>query len=108
MTTIELDGTAAPRFGDRGDDVRRLQATLRLLGAPVPEEEEARGAFGEGTASALRGWQESVRLEPTGSLDERTDERARAELAERPRRIVLGRVTAPDGAPVEGLVVRAY
>jgi hypothetical protein len=108
MTTIEYDGSIPPRFGDRGDGVRRLQATLRLLGTPVPEEESARGTFGEGTAGALRGWQESVRLEPSGLLDEQTDERARAVLTEQPRRIVLGRVTTPDGRPIEGLAVRAF
>ncbi len=108
MTTTEDDGSTSPRFGDRGDNVRRLQATLRLLGTPVPEEESARGTFGEGTAGALRGWQESVGLEPSGLLDERTDGRARAALTEQPRRIVLGRVTTPDGRPIAGLVVRAF
>jgi hypothetical protein len=60
-----------------------------VLGKPVPEEELASGTFGDGTAGALRGWQESVRVEPTGLLDARTDERARAELTEQPRRMVL-------------------
>jgi hypothetical protein len=42
--------------GDSGDDVRRLHATLHLLGSPVPDAEAARGAFGEGTVAALRRW----------------------------------------------------
>ncbi|WP_432825049.1 neuraminidase-like domain-containing protein [Dactylosporangium sp. CA-092794] len=94
--------------GDSGDDVRRLHATLRLLGTAVPAAEAARGAFGEGTAAALRRWQESVHLEPSGSLDARTGDRADAALGDQPGRTVLGRVTAPGGGPVAGLVVRAY
>jgi putative chitinase len=50
----------APRtltIGMKGDDVRRLQA---VIGVP------ADGDFGFGTASALRKWQRSNGIEPTG------------------------------------------
>jgi hypothetical protein len=94
--------------GASGDEVRRLHATLRLLGSSVPETELARGAFGEGTAEALRGWQESVHLRASGAVDERTGSQVDLALQDQPRRAVLGRVTNPDGTPVAGLVVRLF
>ncbi|MBO3751123.1 peptidoglycan-binding protein [Streptosporangiaceae bacterium NEAU-GS5] len=107
-TVTQRHPFSAPRIGDRGDDVRRLQATLQLLGAPVPDEETSDGVFGAGTETALRDWQRSVRLEASGVPDERTSEWAQTLLVRQPVRIVLGQVTTQEGRPVQGLVVRAY
>lgn len=94
--------------GDRGDAVRGVQAALRLLEAPVPDDERAAGTFGTGTLDALRGWQTSVHLEASGVLDDRTRDRLRVAIAEGRRRSLFGRVTTSGVRPLGGSVVRAF
>lgn len=53
--------------GDRGDEVKRLQEALRLLGYPAGY---ADGIFGAGTEEALRYFQFDAKLPETGQADE--------------------------------------
>jgi peptidoglycan hydrolase-like protein with peptidoglycan-binding domain len=58
---------ALPRLGDRGDSVVGLQKALIAKGIRVPGG--ADGIFGQGTQAAVRVFQESVGLPPTGAVD---------------------------------------
>lgn len=60
------DGDLAP--GDRGDAVRRLQATLNLLGAGLVAD----GVFGPATERALEAFQARQHLAVTGRADPAT------------------------------------
>jgi len=56
-------------YGDRGDDVRELQADLMLLGYDLPKY-GADGDFGSETARAVRHFQQEHQLPEDGVMDE--------------------------------------
>ena len=60
--------------GDKGDEVRDLQARLKQLAWYFPDVD---GVYGEATTEAVRGFQEKRGFEATGEVDQRTMKRLR-------------------------------
>lgn len=58
--------------GDKGDEVRDLQARLKQLAWYFPDVD---GVYGEATTQAVRGFQEKRGFEATGEVDRRTQKR---------------------------------
>ena len=57
--------------GARGPAVRRVQQSLQKRGVPLPKY-GADGAYGDETKSAVEKFQRSVKLPPTGVVDDKT------------------------------------
>lgn len=91
-----------------GADVALLQGELRQLNFAIPDDEARRSFFGPGTERAVREFQRQRGLEPTGVADERTAAAVNAGVEARRPRAVRGTVTDDGGAPLAGMVVRAF
>src|SRR3989304_5082263 len=101
------------------DSVADLQASLRLLGLQVSNEETERRYYGASTRQAVRKFQEEHGLQASGEVDEATAERLNELLEERgafedlaagaPARFtVKGRVRDEPGGGLPRLPVRVY
>ncbi len=67
----------------QGADVRLLQFELGLLGLDVPNDEQLKNFFGEGTQRAVMRFQQQFNLDPTGLVDERTARQINGMIGER-------------------------
>ena len=101
------------------DSVADLQASLRLLGLQVSNEETERRYYGASTRQAVRKFQEEHGLQASGEVDEATAERLNELLEERgafediaagaPARFtVKGMVRDETGGGLPRLTVRVY
>ena len=95
-------------MGDEGARVRLLHVFLSLLdlGVDVGEEETGAGRYGKRTAETVQRFQESQRLDPTGTVDDRTAEQVVRVVSGASRRAASGRILQPDGSPRPGTAVR--
>lgn len=92
MATNELSFSGPTRRGDSGRAVREVQEwlTLHKLGVTVD------GVFGPATEAAVKSYQSSVNLEPTGVVDQATHESLVAPLANALRAIANPRSLSAD------------
>jgi hypothetical protein len=97
--------------GAQGERVTRLQTQLRALGFDLGSES---GAFGDATVGAVRAFQQKHSLPVTGIVDDRTAAEI-DRLSPRPdpgpaptRFVVSGAMRRGDGAPLPGVVMRAF
>lgn len=95
-------------MGMRGDDVAELHRALSRADLSVPEDELSGWRFGEGTALALRRFQERAGLEPSGALDLRTAATLDETVEAMRSRLVRGVVRLSDGAVLAGARVSAW
>src|SRR4051812_19113091 len=102
------------RIKMQGEDVKLLQSELLQLGLKIGDESEVKQAFfGETTAKAVAGFQETHGLPATGEVDEKTAVLINAEVDKQhpngqpPPFVVRGQVRA-DGHPLVGALVRAF
>ena len=77
-------GSRPLRSGQRGEDVKALQSLLMKLGFSLPRY-GADGSFGQETETALRAFQKSAGLTPSGAYDAAAHEALMAALADSER-----------------------
>ena len=94
-------------FGDGDDDVRRLHLLLRIINPDLTDDDLEYDRYTEHTAEAVRRFQKSVGLEPTGMVDDRTARRLNERAARVDRRAVLGRVIGSGGRAASNVIVVA-
>jgi peptidoglycan hydrolase-like protein with peptidoglycan-binding domain len=116
----------SPRMS--GADVALLQSELRQLGYAIAEAETSAQVYGATTQQAVREFQRTHGLDPTGIVDERTAARINAQVdaqrpppepepgprpepeptPEPPPFVVRGIVQSAGGKPFAAGLVRAY
>ena len=94
-------------FGNSGDDVRRLHLLLRIINPDLTDDDLEHDRYTEYTSEAVRRFQESVGLEPTGIVDDSTARRLDERAARADRRAVLGRVVGSGSRAASNVIVVA-
>src|SRR5262245_60281258 len=94
-------------IGMSGDDVLILQGELLLLDYQNLEAEMRQKSFGAVTQGHVRDFQRRHGLKEEGIVDETVASLLTAEIQKQPMRLVVGRITYPDGKPVAGATVEA-
>ena len=90
-------GDASIRRGHSGQDVRSLQRMLNEAGARPPLDED--GLFGPKTQAAVRRFQRSAHMSPSGSVDRSTLGRLRDRRATQPAEAPRGPAGTTPRAP---------
>jgi hypothetical protein len=94
-------------LGMSGQDVRRLQLELVLLGSTIPENEKS--LFGKITRDTVIKFQQNCGLDANGIVNQITSKSIESELEKRKPKLfaICGRVFS-DGSPLSGVVVKAF
>lgn len=94
MMNIMRPGPALMKKGDKGDDVKDLQARLKQI---AWFSERITGNYGDVTAAAVKGFQAKREIPVTGEVDQRTLDRLRA-MTRKPTTDELNNVPRQTGS----------